>query len=149
MGYAEIGLPAERADTALLRAVELARPRQGTFPAAVLIAASLGPYGAALHNGAEYHGNYDCTHDELVQFHRERIAVLAAGPPDSAPDLLAFETLPSLEEAMPLAKRWLPGRILPPGSALPAAMDNTSRTANASLTAHVRWLLCRRRQPSG
>ena len=100
MGYAEMGLPAESADAALLRSVTLAREAADGFPdRRVLIAASLGPYGAALHNGAEYHGNYDCTYAELVAFHRQRIAVLVAGNGSDSPDLLAFETLPSLEEA--------------------------------------------------
>ena len=95
-GYAELGLTTEHADGALLRSVELACHARAEFPERkILVAASLGPYGAALHNGAEYHGNYDCSFAELVQFHRERIAVLA----ESEADLLAFETLPSLEEA--------------------------------------------------
>src|SRR4051794_39738021 len=72
MGYAEIGLSADRADSALLRSVRLAREAANAFPEQrVVIAASLGPYGAALHNGAEYHGNYECTHADLVRFHRE------------------------------------------------------------------------------
>jgi homocysteine S-methyltransferase len=95
-GYAEVGLKSDRADTALLRAVELACQARADFPERrILVAASLGPYGAALHDGSEYHGNYDCTLAELVQFHRERIEILA----NSDADLLAFETLPSLEEA--------------------------------------------------
>ncbi|HWT65618.1 MAG TPA: homocysteine S-methyltransferase [Terracidiphilus sp.] len=99
-GYVEYGLTAAQADRALLRSVELARTAASEFPdRRVLVAASLGPYGAMLHNGSEYHGNYGCTFDELVRYHRERIEVLAAAPPSSAPDLLAFETLPSLEEA--------------------------------------------------
>jgi homocysteine S-methyltransferase len=100
MGYAEIGLAPERADAALLRAVELARTAAAEFPQKrVVVAASLGPYGAALHNGAEYHGNYSCSFGELVKFHRERIEVLAGATDSQSPDLLAFETLPSLEEA--------------------------------------------------
>ena len=100
MGYAEIGLGAERADAALLNAVRLARATAAEFAGRIVVAASLGPYGAALHNGAEYHGNYGCTFAELAEFHRQRIAVLADPPDESAtPDLLAFETLPSLEEA--------------------------------------------------
>ncbi len=101
MGYAEMGLSAERADAALLNAVRLARATAAEFAARrVVVAASLGPYGAALHNGAEYHGNYACTFAELVEFHSQRIAVLADAPDESTtPDLLAFETLPSLEEA--------------------------------------------------
>lgn len=100
MGYAEIGLPAERADAALLQSVELARRAAAEFPdRRVLIAGSLGPYGAALHNGGEYHGNYDCSFDDLVRFHRERIEVFAQASGARKPDLLAFETFPSLEES--------------------------------------------------
>lgn len=106
MGYAEMGLGAERADGALLRAVGLARAAAQEFaPRRILVAASLGPYGAALHNGAEYHGQYTCTFAELVTFHRQRIAVLAAAPDaTTTPDLLAFETLPSREEAQAIAE---------------------------------------------
>jgi homocysteine S-methyltransferase len=100
MGYAEVWLSAEQADAALLRSVELARRAAEEFPQRqVVVAASLGPYGAALHNGAEYHGNYDCSLAELVAFHRDRIDVLARAQGLQRPDVLAFETLPSLEEA--------------------------------------------------
>jgi homocysteine S-methyltransferase len=95
-GYSEFGLDPERADAALVRSVELACEARPEFPSRrALVAASLGPYGAALHNGSEYHGNYDCSFEDLVQFHRERIEVLAR----TDADLLAFETLPSIEEA--------------------------------------------------
>ena len=100
MGYTEAGLDPTRADSALLRSVSLARRAAGLYSnRRILIAASLGPYGAALHNGAEYHGNYNCTFGELIEFHRQRIDVLASAPPSECPDLLAFETLPSLAEA--------------------------------------------------
>lgn len=100
MGYAEVGLDPSHADAALLRSVALAKKAAGFYPERrVLVAASLGPYGAALHNGAEYHGNYNCTFDDLVEFHRQRIEVLAFAPAAESPDLLAFETLPSLAEA--------------------------------------------------
>lgn len=100
MGYAEVGLDPARADAALLRSVALARVAASALPDRhVVIAASLGPYGAALHNGAEYHGNYSCTFEDLVQFHRQRIEVLAGAPLAASADLLAFETLPSLAEA--------------------------------------------------
>ena len=96
LGYREFGLAEARADAALLRAVELAcAARDGFKGRRILVAASLGPYGAALHDGSEYHGNYDLRLAELVRFHRERIEVLA----ESDADLLAFETLPSLAEA--------------------------------------------------
>jgi homocysteine S-methyltransferase len=127
MGYAELGLPPVRADAALERSVKLAREAAAGFPhRRVLVAASLGPYGAALHNGAEYHGNYDCTSADLVQFHRERIAVLANLPAAQAPDLLAFETLPSLEEATAI------GEALAPWPELSAWFSFTCRD-----TAHV------------
>lgn len=108
-GYAAFGLAPERADAALLRSVELARSVTAQFPdRRVLVAASLGPFGAVLHNGAEYHGNYECTFDDLVTFHRQRIAVLAAAPAAQAPDLLAFETLPSLDEARAIGEALAP-----------------------------------------
>ena len=100
MGYAEVGLPAERADAALLRSVALAHTAIAEFPSrCVLVAGSLGPYGAALHNGGEYHGIYDCSYGDLVRFHRERIEIFANAAGPQRPDLLAFETFPSLEEA--------------------------------------------------
>jgi homocysteine S-methyltransferase len=95
--YAEIGLTAENAASSLRESVRLAEDARAVFhsPRKVLIAASLGPYGAALHNGAEYHGNYDISFNDLVAFHARRIAVLA----ETNADLIAFETVPSLEEA--------------------------------------------------
>ena len=60
-----------------------------------LVAASIGPYGACLHDGSEYHGNYSLTRRQLVDFHRPRMEVLA----DTEADLFAFETIPSLLEA--------------------------------------------------
>jgi homocysteine S-methyltransferase len=59
------------------------------------IAASLGPYGAILDNGAEYHGRYGVPSEELEAFHRSRLEHLQDGPID----LVACETVPSLEEA--------------------------------------------------
>jgi homocysteine S-methyltransferase len=60
-----------------------------------LVAASVGPYGAHLHDGSEYRGDYGVGRAELEAFHRERIAVLA----DAGADLLACETIPSRLEA--------------------------------------------------
>lgn len=109
MGYAEVGLPAERADAALLRSVELARSVVAEFPSRrILVAGSLGPYGAALHNGGEYNGNYDCSYADLVRFHRERIEIFARATGSQVPDLLAFETFPSLEEARAVGEALAP-----------------------------------------
>jgi homocysteine S-methyltransferase len=76
----------------------------------IVVAASLGPYGAALANGAEFTGKYGFAdpareHATLVAFHAERIAVLA----ETDADLLAFETVPSLREALAIVEalhRW-------------------------------------------
>ena len=109
LGYVEVGLTAQRADAALLRSVELARRVVAEFPERrVLVAGSLGPYGAALHNGGEYSGNYDCSYNDLVCFHRERIEVFAGAKSSQAPDLLAFETFPSLEEARAVGEAMTP-----------------------------------------
>ena len=98
-GFSEAGYSVAETAEALrqsVRLAELARSRyQSRHPRPVLIAASLGPYGAALHNGAEYHGNYTISFQDLVQFHGERLAVLR----DTNADLVAFETIPSREEA--------------------------------------------------
>jgi len=114
MGYAEVGLDPSRADAALLRSVGLARQAAASYPdRRVLIAASLGPYGAALHNGAEYHGNYTCTFADIVEFHRQRIHVLASAPLPESPDLVAFETLPSLAEAEAIREALAPHPEVP------------------------------------
>jgi homocysteine S-methyltransferase len=60
-----------------------------------LVAASMGPFGACLFDGSEYHGNYRASWKEVSAFHRERMLVLA----EAGADLLAFETIPSLAEA--------------------------------------------------
>jgi homocysteine S-methyltransferase len=102
-GFQQIGRDPQDARNAAANALrtsvaiaEKARSaHQAGSPRKVWIAASLGPYGAMLHNGGEYHGNYTCSFDDLVGFHSRRIAVLA----DTNADFLAFESIPSLEEA--------------------------------------------------
>jgi homocysteine S-methyltransferase len=102
-GFEEIGHnpqdAAKAAARALRASVALAerarREYQASTPRKIWIAASLGPYGAMLHNGAEYHGKYHCSFAELVRFHGRRIAVLAG----THADFLAFESIPSRQEA--------------------------------------------------
>jgi homocysteine S-methyltransferase len=67
-------------------------------PAPLLVAASIGPYGAMLADGSEYRGRYGLSDDRLREFHSRRFAVLAS----SEADLLACETIPELEEAAAL-----------------------------------------------
>jgi homocysteine S-methyltransferase len=98
-GFAEAGLSAADATRALKASMAIAdaarRRVVGTSDRRVFIAASLGPYGAILHNGAEYHGRYGIPAGELVTFHRSRLEHLQDGPID----LVACETVPSLQEA--------------------------------------------------
>ncbi|WP_284752986.1 homocysteine S-methyltransferase [Arthrobacter sp. efr-133-R2A-120] len=61
----------------------------------LLIAGSIGPYGAFLADGSEYRGDYVLTQREFKEFHRPRIAALV----EASVDLLACETLPSFAEA--------------------------------------------------
>lgn len=93
-GFERVGLSAADADHALRASVSAARA------AGVLVAASVGPYGAIAHDGGEYRGRYGRSLDELASFHAERIAVLV----DAAPDLLAVETIPDADEARALAE---------------------------------------------
>jgi homocysteine S-methyltransferase len=65
-----------------------------------LVAASVGPYGAYLHDGSEYRGDYNISRHALKIFHADRLTVLA----DSGADLIACETIPSLLEAEVLAE---------------------------------------------
>jgi homocysteine S-methyltransferase len=96
-GFIEVGLTAADADRALTSSVEtVKRAAAGT---GAKVAASIGPYGAILHDGSEYRGNYGVSQDTLTAFHAERIAVLAA----AGPDILLAETIPDLTEAKALA----------------------------------------------
>ena len=79
----------------------------------LLVAGSVGPYGAYLADGSEYRGNYHRTKTEFQTFHRPRIQALV----DANVDLLAIETMPKLAEItavlellryeFPMAVAWL------------------------------------------
>ena len=60
----------------------------------LLVAGSVGPYGAFLADGSEYRGDYSRTKTEFQSFHRPRIQALV----DSGVDLLAIETMPNIHE---------------------------------------------------
>jgi homocysteine S-methyltransferase len=101
------GLSAKQADELIVKSVSLAMRARNDFlrdnpttEVDPLVAASIGPYGAALNDGSEYTGQYDVSTDELREFHRGRLELLA----DSGADLLACETIPSIEEAKVLCE---------------------------------------------
>jgi len=102
-GFAKHGYSRELAMDMLIRATSLAVDARDEMMQShsiskpyPLIAASVGPYGASKADGSEYTGNYALSVEELMNFHRERMGVLAA----SGADLLAFETIPCAEEAL-------------------------------------------------
>ncbi|KAF2870927.1 homocysteine S-methyltransferase [Massariosphaeria phaeospora] len=72
------------------------RGREGKL----LVAGSVGPYGAFLADGSEYRGDYTLEKDALEIFHRPRIAALV----EAGVDVLACETIPSLRETEALAE---------------------------------------------
>ena len=61
----------------------------------LLVAASVGPYGAVLADGSEYRGRYGLSARQLRDFHAPRLELLAS----TAPDLIAVETIPDADEA--------------------------------------------------
>jgi homocysteine S-methyltransferase len=60
-----------------------------------VVACSVGPFGACLGDGSEYHGRYAASWAEVRAFHRARLEVLVP----TAPDIFAIETMPSRAEA--------------------------------------------------
>ncbi len=105
-GFAARGLNKAQSLALITQSVELAKrarqdylAQQETQPT-LLVAGSVGPYGAYLADGSEYRGDYALPEAEMMAFHRPRVqALLEAGA-----DLLACETLPSFAEAQALVK---------------------------------------------
>jgi homocysteine S-methyltransferase len=103
-GFEQAGYGRKRATELMYLSVDLALEARDAFWSEdelrrgrlrPLVAASIGPFGACRHDGSEYHGNYGVGRQELLDFHRERMDLLA----DMPADLFAFETIPSPLEA--------------------------------------------------
>ena len=97
-GFERMGLSRQEAKRTMLESVLLAARAVDDFWSAAenrearmrpLVAASLGPYGAFLADGSEYHGRYGVGRGVLHGFHRDRLAVMAT----SVGDLIALETI--------------------------------------------------------
>ncbi|XP_059196400.1 homocysteine S-methyltransferase [Centropristis striata] len=138
----------ERARELLMSGVQLAKDAVETFVSdtrptgqrSPLVAGSVGPYGAFLHNGSEYTGAYaeDMSVEELKDWHRPQMDSLAA----AGADLIAFETIPSIKEAeallellreFPNSKAWLSfsckdGKCISDGSAFTHAVQVANRS---------------------
>jgi homocysteine S-methyltransferase len=95
-GFAAGGIGRDDAEALMRRSVTLAAAaRDEVGGEGRWVAASVGPYGAALANGEEYVGRYGLTVAQLADWHRPRLEVLA----DAGADVLAIETVPDIDEA--------------------------------------------------
>ncbi|MCU5773901.1 homocysteine S-methyltransferase [Erwiniaceae bacterium BAC15a-03b] len=103
-GFAARGLDAAQAEALIATSVKLACSARADYLAQhpqagkLLVAGSVGPYGAYLADGSEYRGDYQLAPAAMMDFHRPRIAALVA----AGVDLLACETLPSFAEIQAL-----------------------------------------------
>ncbi len=97
-GFGSRGIKEDEAVELIKQTVYLAqqaRAETGQAADHALIAGSIGPYGAYLSDGSEYVGHYGVDDAQLEAFHRPRIEALI----EAGADMLAFETIPSLQEA--------------------------------------------------
>jgi homocysteine S-methyltransferase len=97
-GFARGGLGRRDAAAVMARSVTLAQAARAEMAGdgrARWVAASAGPYGAALADGSEYRGRYGLSVRELAAWHRPRLEALA----EAGPDVLALETVPDVDEA--------------------------------------------------
>ncbi|MFN8033675.1 MAG: homocysteine S-methyltransferase [Mycobacterium sp.] len=98
-GFAQRGIDRAQGERLLTLSVELAKRAREQTGGRGWVAASVGPYGAALANGEEYRGRYGLSVAQLADWHRPRMEVLVA----AQPDVLAIETVPDIDEAEALA----------------------------------------------
>lgn len=108
-GFEKKGFSKEKAEELILLSINLAKETRDEFwenlenknnKSKPLVAASIGPYGAYLANGSEYTGNYNISKEELKNFHKKRLELIAK----TSPDIFAVETIPSFEEAKVLCE---------------------------------------------
>lgn len=104
-GLMSLGISACEADELIASSVVLADTARRQYLGSstgpireIYVAASIGPYGAVLHDGSEYTGDYDATPDEILAFHEPRFKLLDK----AGADVLACETIPNMDEAMVL-----------------------------------------------
>ncbi|XP_072540248.1 homocysteine S-methyltransferase YbgG [Salminus brasiliensis] len=105
-----LDLKPEEAEQLLMSGVQIAKETAADFMSSCttadrkepLVAGSVGPYGAFLHDGSEYTGNYESwmSIEELKDWHRPQVRCLVA----AGADLIAMETIPCLKEAEALVE---------------------------------------------
>ncbi|MGV2875897.1 homocysteine S-methyltransferase [Macrococcus capreoli] len=89
--FLNTGYTEREAEGYLQAAVELAHQ---SVSSNVLVAASLGPYGAMLGNGSEYTGAYQVRQSDYIEYHMQRLNILI----EAGIRVFAFETIPNIEE---------------------------------------------------
>lgn len=99
-GLVRAGYEAGLESKLISQSVTLAKEVADSVDKRVLVAASIGPYGATLADGSEYRGDYKITRAELKEFHERRLEHFVK----AEPDLLAFETIPSRMEIEVIAE---------------------------------------------
>jgi homocysteine S-methyltransferase len=109
-GFAAAGITHDEGTAILQRSVLLAtaardqiiseRQATGATPVRLYVAGSVGPFGATLHDGSEYRGDYRVSERALTDFHVPRLEVLA----EAGVDVMACETIPQLGEARAIAQ---------------------------------------------
>ena len=91
------GIEGVQATTYMLSAIRIARDAFNGRPG--LVALSLGAYGATMIPSTEYSGKYgNMTEQGLYDFHCDRLSSFVDGPEWKEIDLVAFETLPRVDE---------------------------------------------------
>ena len=162
-GFEAAGLDPAAALAAIRRSVEVARRArdrhvaegQASSAGELLVAGSIGPYGAMLADGSEYRGDYDPGDAALRDLHAPRIeALLEAGA-----DMIAIETIPTMREARVLvelvastgARAWLSYQCRDGGSTAAGepigdavALATTSRASSPSGSTARRQEMSRR-----
>lgn len=109
-GFVQVlGVTCEHARELLVSGVHLAKDTAQKFiadnktgQAHALVAGSIGPYGAFLHDGSEYTGAYakEMSVEELKCWHRPQMECLTS----AGADVIAFETIPSIKEGEALVQ---------------------------------------------
>lgn len=97
-GFVAAGHDVATARRLIARSVGIAQEVRDEFAdtrPGLLVAASVGPYGAFLADGSEYRGRYGLSPAQLRDFHAPRLELLAS----AGPDLFAVETIPDVDEA--------------------------------------------------
>ncbi|CAM9097256.1 unnamed protein product, partial [Heterosigma akashiwo] len=149
-GFTDMGLSLQRAQSLLQKSVELAKEARAQTSGAPasgaglhrwrpLVAASVGSYGAYMADGSEYLGTYGRAKGAafLAEWHARQLEELV----QAGPDLLAFETVPCLEEVeaiVGLLNGVDPRVPLPPAWVSLACKDGSTLPSGALLGDAVR-----------